>query len=174
MTDGDRPKAALRRRDRLLHDLTVSLKLSRCPFDFGDERTIERVGALEGEFFRVGEMKYNTVVLPWMAEIQATTLKLIKDYAALGGRVIVLGEAPTMLDGAETGRDLTEDIANVVRVADKDELIPLLRPRHWWFSCDQGDLDILLTRRVSGKDAYWFLVNTDCSEAKHCMLSVVK
>ncbi len=165
-------REALRRRDAQLLDLTVSLKLARCPFDFGDERSIELFAFVRDGRFHVGKASYHTVVLPDLVEIQATTLALVRAFAVAGGRVILLGGAPTLLDGVETGRDLLADVPGLIHVADHDGLLPFLMPKGWSLTCGQGDLDVLLSHRRDGEEEYWFLVNTDCSEPKECVLTL--
>lgn len=170
---GQQPsRTALKNRDKTFLNLTTSLSLSGCIFDLGDERSIETIGSVDNNRFSVGKMSYDTVVLPELIEIQKTTLDKAKVFAKNGGRVIVLGKSPTMLDGIETETDLLADIDNIIKVDTVSELIPLLQTSKYALSCCEDDRSVLIRRRVDGNTAYYYIFNTDCSEEKHITLTV--
>lgn len=165
-------RSELAKRDAGFLSLTVGLSLSGCVFDYGDERSIERDGAVEGDRFRIGKMTYNTVVLPNLMEIQKTTLDAVRRFAEQGGRVIVLGSAPTMLDGVETSRNLLSDVKSVLYVAELCQLIPLLKTRKYSLFCEEESRNVMVRRRAEGRYAYYYLFNADGKEEKHIRLSV--
>ena len=102
---GQQPsRTDLKNRDKTFLNLTTALSLSGCIFDLGDERSIETIGSVDDNRLIIGKMSYDTIVLPELIEIQKTTLDKVKAFAKNGGRVIILGKAPTMLDGIETER----------------------------------------------------------------------
>ena len=66
--------------------ISESLLPSQCPADF------------EGTNFPVGEMAYETIIVPPMETIRTTTIERLRRFAENGGRVIFLGDAPTLAD----------------------------------------------------------------------------
>lgn len=71
-------------------------------FDYVDEQMLFQNGTVEragGEvFLKVGCMKYRKVVLSGNETIRSSTLALLRAFALAGGDVIVLGNAPEMID----------------------------------------------------------------------------
>ena len=61
--------------------------------------------------FRVGKMKYKTVVVGQPATIRSTTLKLLKEFAEAGGKVIFAGDIPKYIDAVES--DAVNDVIKI-------------------------------------------------------------
>lgn len=66
--------------------ISESLLPDQCPADF------------EGPGFPVGEMCYEALLVPPVETLRATTLTRLRRFVDLGGRVLVLGDAPALLD----------------------------------------------------------------------------
>lgn len=66
--------------------------------DLGDEGYIEDMGSVDGPEFRIGEMSYRLVIIPPSATWRPRTFELLEQFVSNGGKVIVLGELPAMLD----------------------------------------------------------------------------
>lgn len=162
----------IERRDATFLNLTNSLSLSNCIFDYGDERSIERDSSVEENKFRIGKMHYDTVVLPDLIEIQKTTLDKIRDFSKCGGRVIILGRTPHLLDGNKVDRNLFLDFENVIYVDEVSQLIPLLKTKKYSVSCEEENRNIMIRRRTEGDDAYYYIFNADGQEEKHITLSI--
>ncbi|MBR2335900.1 MAG: hypothetical protein IKA62_06750 [Clostridia bacterium] len=162
----------LAKRDANFLNMTTSLSLSGCIFDYGDERSIERDGSVEGGLFYIGKMSYDTVVIPDLIEIQKSTLDKIREFASQGGRVVVLGGAPTMLDGIETSRNLLCDIENVIYVDGLSQLTSLLQTKKYSIFCEEENRNIMVRRRVDGMNAYYYIFNADGKEEKHIVLTI--
>jgi hypothetical protein len=80
------------------------LERMQVEYDLGSEDVIMRhgsIGVFDGDAkFRVGECAYDLVVLPpHMENVNGSTLSLLTEYAAAGGRILQCGPAPTFLDG---------------------------------------------------------------------------
>ncbi len=59
-------------------------------FDLADEFSMSRHASVEGKLFRVGDMTYDTVVISRdMTDMRRSTARLICDFAAAGGRVVL-------------------------------------------------------------------------------------
>ena len=78
--------------------LTDKLLGEHLDFDYGDEDHLARWGRTAGRKLRLAKAKYDAVLVPEMTTIRKTTLDLLAAYAARGGRVYTLGEAPAYVD----------------------------------------------------------------------------
>jgi len=71
-------------------------------FDYGDEEQMDRLGSVElvddEVFFRLGHMRYRSIVLGGMDTLRGTTLKILKAFSAAGGSVVFAGPCPEYLD----------------------------------------------------------------------------
>ena len=162
----------MREKDKDFLTLTSLLCLSNIVYDYGDERTIERVGKVEKGNFIVGEMKYKTVVLPSLYTLQNNTLRLLKEFSKNGGNIIVLGDLPFMIDGNRPDNDVLQGILfqQVKKVGD---LIPLLQNKRYFYTDSEGYNKVLLSARKENDCEYYFLFNTDCATARNGVFTVV-
>jgi hypothetical protein len=71
-------------------------------FDYGDEALINEHGAVSGNgakaALKLGAMQYGTVLIAGMETIRGTTLSILKNFVAAGGKVIVAGTPPGCVD----------------------------------------------------------------------------
>ena len=63
---------------------------------YGDETLLRRHGRVEGGCLIVGQMRYRTVILPYMDSIAPETAALLTAFIRSGGRVLALGAAPLL------------------------------------------------------------------------------
>lgn len=97
---------------RVLHDdtpthaidhafLAISSALlgANIDFDYGSEAVMARHARVKGGKLFVAKAAYKAVVVPEMLTIRSSTLKLLADYAAAGGKVFYLGTPPARVDG---------------------------------------------------------------------------
>ncbi|MGG1517726.1 glycosyl hydrolase [Paenibacillus oryzisoli] len=103
-------------------------------FDYGDEALLAQHGAVTGGALRVGEMTYGTVILPDGAlTLDAPTLELLRQFAAAGGQVLLLGAAPPYVEGAPSPEAAAWfGSAAVTRVAAAADLRAHVRARGDW------------------------------------------
>jgi len=71
---------------------------SQIDFDYGDEEMLTRLASVDGDVFRVGEACYKSVVVSGMTTIRSSTVKLLNEFEAAGGTVIVAGATPAYID----------------------------------------------------------------------------
>ncbi|MCQ2378489.1 MAG: hypothetical protein MJ016_04655 [Victivallaceae bacterium] len=130
--------------DRLaaLTDRLLALHLD---FDFGDEKILAETGKIAGNIFRIGRADYRAVLVPETLTLRRTTLRALKKFAASGGGVFYLGQAPEYLDGEKsetpgkefsafrkiddaTLDDALSPLVRHIRIADKNstEIAPAL------------------------------------------------
>ena len=86
--------------DARFNDLTTWLLKGLIDFDFISESLLpsQCPESFDGVSFPVGEMRYDTVIVPPVETLRTTTLNRLHRFAENGGRVIFLGDAPTLAD----------------------------------------------------------------------------
>ena len=72
-------------------------------YHFLDETLLERHGFVDGGRIGCGKCAYDYLVLPPMLTMGRHTMNLLKQYADNGGKVLMLGEKPTFLEGEPYG-----------------------------------------------------------------------
>ncbi|WP_127588285.1 glycosyl hydrolase [Paenibacillus koleovorans] len=111
-------------------------------FDFGDEALMAQYGRVDDGKLRVGEMEYETVILTSVLTLDQPTFELIKQFAAAGGKVLLLGTAPSYLEGVRS-REVTDWFkgGQVTAVAELAALREQLPARREWFVAEDYPSD---------------------------------
>lgn len=69
-------------------------------FDFISEALFaELYGGTDGETIAVGKMRYRVLVVPFMETMRSTTVEILKQWKAAGGRLVFLAGVPGYVDG---------------------------------------------------------------------------
>jgi len=140
-------------------------------FDYGDEIIISRHGRVRGKEFIVKKGRYKTVIVPPSLTWARTTVSLLKKFLDAGGKVIFVGETPTMVDGwscSRCNRKITAILehSNTIKVKPQKEdvaqVLDEVLPRTVSVVDEKGNEigDILVHHRVVGKRHILFLANT--------------
>ncbi|MCI8388477.1 MAG: hypothetical protein HFE63_08455 [Clostridiales bacterium] len=95
---------AIQKYDRELSNALNILSGNHIGYHLGDESIIASHGSVDGTSFKVGLCSYNTVMLPSMITIDASTFALLSEFIKNGGKVYSLGEKPTLVDGAPSDK----------------------------------------------------------------------
>lgn len=82
-------------------NITDWLLKSCIDFDFINESLLVDLYKESDNGFVVGEMKYETIIVPYLETIRTTTLNALQKFKNKGGRVIFMGDAPKYLDALE-------------------------------------------------------------------------
>ena len=143
-------------------------------FDYGDEEQLARLGAVESApagasgarpVLRLGRMRYRTVVVGGLETVRATTLRMLADFAAAGGSVVFVGDAPTHVDAAasEAPRALAARLTHTAW--SREALLAALRPataQSLRVETDPARAAQLLShvRRLPGGEWFVAVVNT--------------
>jgi hypothetical protein len=106
--------------DTKLVDLCSNLLSIQRSFDFGDETLLAKYGKVTGAELQMEHMRYKVVILPDMLTIRASTLELLKDFVAVGGRIIAAGELPERIDGRPDDR--VKELASIVEMAPNERI----------------------------------------------------
>lgn len=130
---------------------------------YGDETLMARYGRVEGCELVVGQVNYDTVILPSMITLDENTLRLLEEFAGIGGKVISLGDFPELCSGVADGR--TEALkSKVLQIGkDKEGLYKSLRELSVpTLSISDGEKEIeeihYLQRSIEGSQMF-FMVN---------------
>ena len=80
-----------------LNQLARELLARKIDFDFGDELIMAEHGKVSREFV-VGEASYKALLLPDSLPLLSSTVALVEEFLDKGGKVIILGRAPEMVE----------------------------------------------------------------------------
>ncbi len=151
-----------------LNTFVQALLATHYDFDFGDEMIMADSAAVSGDEVQVGEASYRVVVVPpGMTNLLASTVALLKDLVAAGGKIIVVGEPPAFVEG-EPDSSLGELWANesVTMISSAAGLEGALESgvdRRVSLKTDKGQEAarlLYMQRELDGSNAY-FVVNND-------------
>ncbi len=78
--------------------LSDRLSEHQLAYHYGDEDILREHASVEGANLRVGECVYDRIVLPEVETLDASTASLLREYLQNGGRLIMLGKAPTLME----------------------------------------------------------------------------
>ena len=97
---GPNDKTGLKRDylDAQFNELTRELCMSGIDFDFISESLLPELCETGSNPLKVGEMKYDCIVVPVMDTIRSTTLERLDAFSKAGGKVILVGRAPERVD----------------------------------------------------------------------------
>lgn len=87
---------------RLIEDL----EYLQIPFDIGDEILLAKHGRAEEGKLVLGSGSYSMVILPRLDNIARSTIDLLAQYAANGGKILCMERLPARADGAEDGEQI--------------------------------------------------------------------
>lgn len=94
----------LRDLDTKLETLLNTLETSQIQYDLGDERILERHGAVKDGKLTVGKQSYRAVILPDAINLSAHTVALLEEFAKSGGLLLFSPMIPSMIDGVPSDR----------------------------------------------------------------------
>jgi len=154
-------------------------------FDYGDEIILSRHGRIREKEFIVNQGRYKTVVVPPSLTWAKTTIRLLKKFMNAGGKVLFVGETPTIIDGCscpDCVKKMKAILAhpNAVKVgAEKEDVaraLDMILPRTVSVVEEKGSEigDILVHHRVAGKRHIYFLANTSRTSKHDATLELSK
>ena len=80
-------------------------------FDFISESILPtQVKKTVGPKLAVGEMKYDAIIVPGLETIRQSTLDILQAFARRGGKIIIMGSVPTLIDAQKA--DLPKSFLN--------------------------------------------------------------
>lgn len=82
----------------------------------------------ESPLLRVGEMSYDVLVIPPVITIRSSTLDRLDRFTAAGGTVILLGDAPRLVDGVDGDRAVVASQSWIRCAGSKRAMLAALAP----------------------------------------------
>ena len=113
--------------------------------------------------FKVGQMEYDTIIVPACETLRASTLERLEDFRKNGGRLIFLGAAPELCDAvaSQRGKDLY-DISERIDYTRSALITALESDRTLTIRYDNGSLtDDLIYQLRQDEDCRWLFVCHD-------------
>lgn len=152
-------------RDQAFGDLTNWLLHGLIDFDFISESMLPgQVGrkASKGKL-AVGACDYDAVILPNLKTIRSTTLKILRAFSKAGGKIIIAGSAPCLVDAAIPITNLAIESSKNVLWSQQSILESLEGLRDIRIIPDKDDLnnEFLYQMREDGDDRFVFICNRD-------------
>ena len=159
----ERSTAAVRNHlEERFDNLINWLLFAQLDFDYISESLLPDECKVAGFPLCVGKMKYNTVIVPAMETMRRSTLERLKAFKEAGGKLIFLGECPSLIDAAPSDevRSLY-DSSEVVAFERKPILDVLEADRKVEIRLSNGNLadNYIYQMRDDGKYRWLFIAN---------------
>ncbi|MBP1754284.1 MAG: hypothetical protein H6Q59_682 [Firmicutes bacterium] len=151
-----------REMDEKFYNLTHWLLFGLLDFDFISESLLTTQGKeiTDTAKLKVGEMAYDVILVPNMITIRSTTLEILKQFAAQGGKIIFTGSIPELVDAlpSKGGSDLAQTCTlipfsqyTLLRELETYRLLDILDER------GNRSENIIYQLRQEGEDCWLFL-----------------
>ena len=145
--------------------MVTEMSKAQIEYDIGCENIIARNGLIESDLFRIGERKYDIVVIPPSTEnLNSETINLIEIYVKNGGVVLCCGSPPDRVNGMISNRAQLASENSSWRQINPSEVIGILNEQSkngFAIYRDNNDKGILFHHRRRLLDGeILFLVNT--------------
>ena len=162
-------------REQAFADLTKWFLHGLLDFDFisesllPDQTSTNSVNEVNGgnkpKTLLVGACEYEVVILPNLKTIRSSTLKTLKQFASSGGKILVAGESPTLVDATipkDIG-DLQIDGADKIAFTETDLLreVEDLRDLRIIDTNGKRSTQFLYQMRQDGPQRFVFICNTE-------------
>jgi len=113
-----------------LRELTTVLQQDFQEFHFIDEVVFAESGRADGQYLKVGQCSYSTVIIPPLNNLSGKLVNALMEFAAAGGKILRLhspweAEALT-IDGIPAEKDVCRFFAGLPLLGSAGELIPVL------------------------------------------------
>lgn len=120
--------AARERLEMHFRNITEWLLFGQLDFDFLCESLLPEQCPTGGAPLRVGEMAYDTLILPACETLRATTAERLRLFVQEGGRLLILGERPRFIEASSPGESLDFLQAVPMIPFEKNALLQALEP----------------------------------------------
>jgi len=141
-----------------LTDLLLGMNIA---VHYGDEVLMKKHGRVENGKLVVGCISYSAVMLPSLRTLDRSTIALLEKFMAQGGKVMLAGDAPTMIEGEENP-EINDFCAKLIRITPDRDGIASAIERPVYVDCEgqESRLIYISRRNYLGKKIY-YIVNND-------------
>ncbi len=130
-------------------------------FDYGEERILRQMGKVENGLLHVGECAYDKVLLSGVETMEESTWQLLTELISQGGRVIVAGEAPSMIRARKDSR-VRELTAKAEQIPfEKEAIIRATRPAAPLYALDNHGRPVYLQAYEGEGEVRFVVLNMD-------------
>jgi hypothetical protein len=155
------------RREQAFSELTWWLLHGLIDFDFISESMLpKQVGRkVNRKKLAVGKCEYDVIVLPNLRTIRFTTLKILNDFTKAGGKVIIAGNAPSLVDAKVPRSAPVIENSKTVFWSQQSILLALDGYRDLQVTYEGGSATdkLLYQMRQDDDERFVFICNTDRS-----------
>lgn len=163
-------------RDQAFSDLSNWLLHGLIDFDFIAESllpgqiTKKRIGKV----LNVGHCKYDVVIVPNLRTIRSTTLKILRDFAKAGGKVIIAGSHPSLVDASIPSSSPSIQQSTSVFWSQQSILCAVDEYRDLRIVKDDGNPmdNVLYQMREEDNKRYVFICNRDRNNAVQTVVQI--
>lgn len=157
------------RQTKVLNILEV-LQENQRNYDLGDEQILSEIASVKGNVIVVGKQTYKAVILPYMLTIRESTLNLLRQFAASGGRIIAT-EMPSYIEGMIDAEKLSA-LRKIITLTDADMFPEIMRKEGIPDVIVTGEnvKDIWISHRLSGNKHILQVTNTSRKNSARCII----
>ncbi len=144
--------------------------------DLGDETYLAEMGEVVADQLRIGMMHYRVIVVPPAYTWRPTTLALLQQFAAAGGKLIFLGALPTEVD-CVPAQDIWVALAaqSIITPCAREQIqeaIAKVAAPSFTLRDEEGQFlkSVYLQHRVDGEQQLFFIVNNSRHMTQHCRI----
>lgn len=152
--------------DNRFDQITKWLLHNTLDFDYVCESLLKDQFIPTDSGFKVGEMCYDVVIVPYCETLRSTTVAALEAFAAKGGKIIFMGEAPSLVDAAPSAAPAALADRCVHIGWNKTDLLVALEPyRNLKIQRPDGSTpeNLISGMRVEGNDKHLFICHAyDC------------
>ncbi len=180
--EGGRPLPS--KYDAELIKLQDALFQAQIPFDYGDELIMEEHAEVVVEagraYLQINKAKYRTVIVPPSLTWRAGTFELLKRFVAAGGRLMFVGETPSLIGGEPDRSSWKGLLADADFLADDcHELIDrlgqiCLRPIQVETKTGEDISHVIFQVRTNGDAYYCFIANLSREKTHELIVTAPK
>lgn len=142
--------------DKDLRELSYLLSGNQITYHYGSEIMMNDIASVDGASVKVGKCKYSKIIIPACDTLDSSTVKLISEFIANGGKVYTFRHhLPTRIDGIPADLSFLENCEDIAdaEVFDKfrkNEEIVIEYPE----SVGEKDLRIMVRKTEYGRLIY--------------------
>lgn len=117
-----------------------TLSASGVSYHFLDEVLLRKYGSVNGKKIKCGQCEYDFLVLPGILTMDKSTEKLLREYVNRGGKLLIMGNQPSFLEGKPFEYSYLKSTCTLVDLIDAQP-----------FKIEKPDCDLYYTyREISG------------------------
>lgn len=107
----DQTAAIRQQMEQQFKDLCETLLFGGIDFDYLCEAELPELCPTGGNPLKVGEMSYDTVIVPQLSTIRSSTVEKLYDFRKAGGKLLFIGRCPDYVNAelSDSARELYED-----------------------------------------------------------------